>query len=69
MYITFFIIDQMVFHKMLCGILANKIINKIIKYVFKLKTNLHKTLPPSNISKGKSTTAIYTITHIQTTHY
>ena len=68
LYITFFIIDQMVFHQMLCGILANKIINKIFKSDFKLQIQIYIKHPPSNKSKGKSTTAVYTIPHIQTTN-
>ena len=47
----------MVFHQMLCGILANKIINKIIKSVFKLEKQIYikHPLPPPKKSKGKST--------------
>ena len=51
-----FIIDQMVFHQMLCGILANKIINKIIKSVFKLEIQIfisNHPPPPSTKVKGK----------------
>ena len=58
----------MVFHQMLCGILANKIINKIFKSDFKLQIQIYIKHPPSNKSKGKSTTAVYTIPHIQTTN-
>ena len=50
----------MVFHQMLCGILANKIINKIIKSVFKLEIQIflknHPFPPPTptpTIVKGK----------------
>ena len=37
LYISYFIIDRLVFHQMFYSILANKIINKIIKSVFNLK--------------------------------
>ena len=54
LYITFFIIDQMVFHQMLCGILANKIINEIIKSVFRLQIQIYiKHPPPPTKVKGK----------------
>ena len=57
------------FYQMFCGTLANKIINKIIKSVFKLEIQIfiqNHPSPPPNKSKGKSTTAVYTISHIQT---
>ena len=68
MYTTFYNIFYN-FHQMFCGTLANKIINKIIKSVFKPEIQIFiKNQPPPhpNKSKGKSTSAVYTIPHIQT---
>ena len=58
MYITFFIIDQLIFHQMFCGILANTAIllyciETFCCFCIKTRnTNLHKTSPPHK-SKGK----------------
>ena len=41
LYITYFIIDRLVFHQMFCCSLANKMINKINKSVFKLEIQIY----------------------------
>ena len=43
----------MVFHQILCGILANKIINKIIKSVFRLQIQIYIKHPPPPPTKVK----------------